>query len=267
MKYPSDLWGSRDGRPLIMGILNVTPDSFSDGGAHFSKKDALEHAYRLIDEGADIVDVGGESTRPGSDPVSEEEELKRVIGVIKELAPTVGVPISIDTAKPRVADGSVKAGASMVNDIWGLRNEAMADVVISRGVPAVIMHMHGTPKTLAADTMEGDALAEIKRFLDERAEHMVSRGMDKRNIILDPGVGFGKTAEQNMAIVSDSGRFGGDHTVLIGPSRKRFLSQYYPDTDKDDATAIVSKIAADSGAGILRVHDVRKVRSYLGQSR
>ena len=246
-----------------MGILNVTPDSFSDGGAHFSKKSALEHAYRLIGDGADILDIGGESTRPGSDPVPEEEEIGRVIGVIKELAPTVGVPISIDTSKPRVAEEAVKAGASVINDIRGLRDEEMVNVAISYDIPAVIMHMHGTPKTLGTDTMEGDAMSEIKRFLSERAEHAVGRGMKEKNVILDPGVGFGKTAEQDMRIIENSGWFGGGYPVLIGPSRKRFLSQYYPGMDKDEATAAVSRTAADSGADILRVHDVRKVLSSL----
>jgi len=250
-----------------MGILNVTPDSFSDGGAHFSKKSALEHAYRLIGDGADILDIGGESTRPGSDPVPEEEEIGRVVGVIKDLAPTIGAPISVDTSKPRVAEEAVKAGASIVNDVWGLRDERMVSLAVSYGVPAVIMHMHGTPKTLGTDMMEGDALPEIRRFLLGRAEHAVGRGMDERNIILDPGVGFGKTAEQDMRIVENSGWFGGGYPVLIGPSRKRFLSRYYPGMDRDEATAVVSGTAADSGADILRVHDVRKVLSFLGGDR
>ncbi|MDR2698077.1 MAG: dihydropteroate synthase [Candidatus Methanoplasma sp.] len=257
----------RAGRPLIMGILNVTPDSFSDGGAHLSKKSALEHAFRLVEDGADILDIGGESTRPGSDPVPAEEEIRRVIEVIRELAPSVGIPVSIDTSKPAVAEEAVKAGASVINDICGLRDERMVDVAVSYDVQTVIMHMHGTPKTLGTDMMTGDALPEIKRFLSERAEHAVAKGMKERNIILDPGVGFGKTAEQDMAIIENSGWFGNGYPVLIGPSRKRFLSKYYPGMDRDDATAAAAKAAADSGAGILRVHNVRRVLPYLGQDR
>ena len=268
--HPSDLWKRPAGRPLIMGILNLTPDSFSDGGAYFSKERALEHAYYLIESGADIIDVGGESSRPGSDGISEEEEIERVIGVIKELAGTVSTPISIDTAKPGVAESSVKAGASIINDIRGLTDDRMTDIAISYDVPAVIVHMHGTPKTFGTDTMEGDALAEIKRFLGERAEHAAGRGMKERNIIVDPGIGFGKTAEQDMSIIENSGWFGGGYPVLIGPSRKRFLSKYYSGMDLDEATAAASATAAESDARILRVHNVsetvravRRNRSYL----
>jgi dihydropteroate synthase len=262
--HPSDLWNKQPvRRPVMMGILNLTPDSFSDGGLYNSKKDALKHAYELIDQGADILDIGGESTRPGSDPVSEDEELERVIGIIEELAPTIDAPISIDTMKPAVAEESVKAGASIINDICGMTDERMSDVAISYGVPAIIMHVHGTPKTLGTDTMEGDFLTEIKRFLDERAEHLVGKGMEEKNIVLDPGVGFGKTAEQNMSIIENSGWFSDRYPILIGPSRKRFLSHYYPGMDKDEATAIASKTAVDNGAGIIRVHNVSKTLSFL----
>ena len=250
-----------------MGILNLTPDSFSDGGLFLSTGDALKHAYCLIENGADIIDVGGESSRPGSDPVSEEEELERVIGVIKELAPTVDIPISIDTTKPRVAELSIKAGASIINDIQGLRDDRMTDIAISYGVPAVIVHMHGTPRTFATDTMKGDALAEIKRFLNERATHAADRGMDESNIIIDPGIGFGKTAEQNMTIIKNSGWFSDRYPVLVGPSRKRFLSKVYPDMETDEATAAASVTAAENGAAILRVHNVSKVAQRLGRPR
>jgi len=247
-----------------MGILNLTPDSFSDGGEHFSKKNALEHAYHLIDSGADMIDIGGESTRPGSDPITAEEELERIIGTVKELAPTVSIPISVDTTKPLVAGLSLEAGASMINDISGLRDDRMIDTAISYDAPVVIVHMHGTPKTFETDFMDGGALKEIKRFLGERAEYAVSRGMKEKNIIVDPGVGFGKTAEQDMHIIKNSGSFSDKYPVLIGPSRKRFVLQYYGGMDRDDATAAVSKAAADSGARILRVHNVSKVASVLG---
>jgi dihydropteroate synthase len=165
--------------------------------------------------------------------------------------------------KPIVAEMSIKAGASMINDICGLRDDDMIDVAISHRVPAVIMHMHGTPRTLATDTMEGDIITEIRRFLNERAEHAAGRGMRGRDIILDPGIGFGKTAEQNMRIIENCGSFSDEYPILIGPSRKRFLSHCYPGVDADEATARASRIAADNGARILRVHNVRKVRSFL----
>ena len=247
-----------------MGILNLTPDSFSDGGEYFSKESALEHAHYLADSGADIIDIGGESSRPGADSISEEEEIERVIGAIKEIAPTVDIPISIDTTKPRVAELSLRAGAMIINDISGLRDESMIDVAVSHDAPAVIVHMHGTPKTFRTDMMKGEALAEIKRFLNERAECAVGRGLKEKNIILDPGVGFGKAPEQDMSIIKNSGSFSDKYPVLIVPSRKRFLSVYHPDMDKDEATAAASATAAESGARILRVHNVSKVAELLG---
>jgi dihydropteroate synthase len=259
----SDLRKGTAGKPLIMGILNVTPDSFSDGGIHSSRKKALEHAYFLIEQGADIIDVGGESTRPGADPVTEKDEYRRVIDVIEELSQTTDVLISIDTSKPFVAEEAVKVGAAIINDVCGLRNEAMIDVAVMYGVLTVIMHMHGTPSTFETDTMEGDVLSDIKKFLDERVEYALFRGVKEKNIILDPGIGFGKTSEQDMKIIDNCGLFSGKFPVMIGPSRKRFLAQNYPGMDPDEATALVSKKAADNGARILRVHDVRKVRTAL----
>ena len=263
--HPSDLWRKPAGRPLIMGILNLTPDSFSDGGGHLSEKDALEHAYDMIDGGADIIDIGGESSRPGAVPVPEEEEVRRIIGVIKDLASTVDVPLSIDTAKPHVAEVSVKAGASIINDIFGLRDDRMIDISVSNDIPAVIVHMHGTPPTFYTDTMEGDVLAEIGRFLGERADYAISRGMKERNIIVDPGIGFGKTAEQDILITENCGRFGDNFPVLAGPSRKRFLSALYPGMESDEATARASLKAAESGARIIRVHNVQMTASCLGR--
>ncbi|MDR1405131.1 MAG: dihydropteroate synthase [Candidatus Methanoplasma sp.] len=251
----------------MMGILNITPDSFSDGGRYLRKDMALEHAYGLIDQGADAIDIGGESTRPGADPVPEDEELKRVIPIIKELSPTVDVPISVDTTKPKVAEESIKAGASVINDICGFGDDRMISVAVSYDVPAIIMHMHGSPKTLGTYVMNGDFMTEIKKFLDGRAEHAVRMGMNERNIILDPGVGFGKTAEQNMHIIRNSGSFGEKYPVLIGPSRKRFLAQCFPSLERDEATAAASKTAADSGADILRVHNVSATLSHFGPER
>jgi len=250
-----------------MGILNLTPDSFSDGGEYRTKKTALAHAYRMIDEGADIIDVGGESTRPGSDPVPAEEEIERVIDVIKELSSTADVPISIDTTKPAVAEVSIRGGASIINDVGGLREERMIGIAKEYDAPVVIVHMYGVPKTFASHTMEGHAKEEIKRFLNERAEHAVSSGIKESNIIVDPGVGFGKTAEQDIFIVENSGWFSDRYPVLIGPSRKRFLSQYYPGMDKDKATAAAAAAAFESGASILRVHNVSETLSLLEKDR
>jgi len=255
------------GRPLIMGILNVTPDSFSEDGAHSSRKEAIEHAQYLIEQGADILDVGGESTRPGADPVTEKEEYRRVIEVVEELAQTTDVPISIDTSKPFIAEEAVKVGAVIINDVCGLRNEAMIEVAAAYNVMSVIMHMHGTPKTFETDMMQGDAKAEIKRFLFERIEYAISRGVSENNIIVDPGIGFGKTPEQDMMIIENCGSFGGGRPVLVGPSRKRFLSYYYPEIDKDKATAFVVRKAVDHGARIVRVHDVKGARKVLSKDR
>ena len=265
--HPSDLRKRTPGRPFIMGILNVTPDSFSDGGAYASRKSAIEHAHLLIEHGADIIDVGGESTRPGADPVTAKVEYRRVIEVIEELVQTTDVPISVDTSKPFVAEEAVKVGASIINDICGLSNEAMIDVAASYDVLTVIMHMHENPKTFETDFMEGDVVTEITRFLDERSEYAISRGLNEKNIIVDPGVGFGKTPEQDMRIIENCGSFGSKFPVMIGPSRKRFLSHHYQDMEWDEATAHASKKAAESGARIIRVHNVRKVRAHLSVHR
>ena len=246
-----------------MGILNLTPDSFSDGGIFQSKKSALEHAYRMIDEGADMIDVGGESTRPGASPITEEDEIARVVDVVKELSRTANVPISIDTSKPAVAEASLKAGASIINDVGGLRDERMIEIAKAFDSPVVIVHMFGTPKTFATHTMEGDAGEEIKRFLSGRAEFALRKGIGGSNIIVDPGIGFGKTSEQDMFIINNSGWFSDKYPVLIGPSRKRFLSQYYEGMDKDKATAAAAAAAAKSGASMLRVHNVSEVLSAL----
>lgn len=244
-----------------MGILNVTPDSFSDGGSHFSKDDALAHAFAMIDAGADIIDVGGESTRPGSSPVSAEEEIRRVIPVIRGLSDSASVTISADTMKSAVAAKAIDAGADMINDMLGLRGEGMMEIVSSSDIAVIIAHMHGTPATLATDLMRGDAMPAVKRFLDERADAAIEAGVKRNNIILDPGLGFGKTPEQNEAMMRDPMYFGRDFPVLIGPSRKRFLAHMFPGEDRDIATAKACIIASE--ADILRVHNVEAVRKAL----
>ena len=248
-------------RPRIMGILNVTPDSFSDGGDHYGS--ASEHAFRMIDEGADMIDIGGESTRPGFTPVSAEEEIRRIMPVLLELAGSADVPVSVDTRKTEVAEAAIDAGADIINDVYGLRADGMMDLIASSGVAAVIMHMHGDMTTLHSETMEGDAVAQVIDFLKERKAAAADAGIREDRIILDPGVGFGKSQAQNVSIVESAGRFSLGCPVLIGASRKRFLRTQLPGMSADEATVEMSLRAVRAGANILRVHNVAAVRDAL----
>ena len=251
--------GTEVRRPMVMGILNVTPDSFSDGGKYLSGN-ALEHALEMIDQGADIIDVGGESTRPGSDPVPSEIEIERIVPVIRELSSVSDIPISVDTMKPDVAYAALDAGADIINDVNGLRTEGMIEVISSAGVPAIIMHMKGMPKTMQLEPMEGHVTGAIAQFLRERYECALDHGIN--DVILDPGIGFGKTSEQNMEIIENASSFSFGCPVLIGASRKRFLADMFPGKDRDDATVEISIRALENGADIVRVHDVgRMVRA------
>jgi dihydropteroate synthase len=261
-------WLRKNGEhPFLMGILNVTPDSFSDGGRYLSRAEAVKRAFGLADEGADILDIGGESTRPGSDPVSSREEIERIIPVLKEIAPSLGIPISVDTSKPDVADAALRAGANILNDVCGLSDPKMIMLAIDNDVPAIIMHMHGTPKTMAVDLMEGDAKEQIRTYLEIRGDEVLEAGMRKENIILDPGIGFGKTPQQDMDILLDPGYFSDKYPVLIGPSRKRFLSFGFPELGKDEATVAASLTASKNGADIIRVHNVAEVNKALDNIR
>ena len=247
-------------RPMIMGILNVTPDSFSDGGLYY-RKGAVEHALEMIDAGADIIDIGGESTRPGSDPVSSEEEIRRIVPVIKELSSVSDVPISVDTMKTDVAEAALDAGADILNDVNGLRSEGMMDLAASAGVPVIIMHMKGMPKTMQQEPLGVDDIGEIVSFLKERCDSAMDHGI--KDIILDPGVGFGKTSELNLRMIDESSSFSFGHSVLIGASRKRFLSDIYPGMNRDEATVKVSLRALDAGADIIRVHNVKMMADAI----
>lgn len=254
----------RDGSlPYMMGILNVTPDSFSDGGNYYSKEDALAHAFDLVDQGADIIDIGGESTRPGSQGISSKEEMSRVIPVLYDLVPSIDVPLSVDTSKSDVAEAALNAGATILNDIWGLRNEGMMDVAASFDAQVVIMYMYGSPVTLADETAEGNIIDVINDFFAERISSALDAGVRSKNIILDPGIGFGLTSEQSMQVIANLSSFPEDYPILVGPSRKRFLADCYPGMDRDAATAEVSVLSAENGADILRVHDVLTVRNRL----
>lgn len=241
---------------MVMGIVNATPDSFSDGGKYLNPSDALAHALEMVDLGADIIDVGGESTRPGSQPVSIDDELDRVIPVVSELSSASDIPISIDTRHAEVAEAAIDAGASIINDIMGLRGKGMMDVAVSSQVPAIVMFMHGTPETLATDTVEGDVLEVVRNFFEERIETALDAGMHKNNIILDPGIGFGVTHQQSIQLLENCTSLVRGYPVLVGASRKRFLAEMFPGMDREQASVEAVKVAAKAGADIVRVHDV-----------
>ncbi len=248
--------------PYFMGILNVTPDSFSDGGKYFSLEKAVLKAGELIEEGADIIDVGGESTRPFSDPVPEEEELKRVVPVVKTIKQEFpSALISVDTYKSRVAEEALKAGADMINDISALRfDNYMVEVIKHYDCPVVIMHMKGTPKTMQLNPVYKDVVKEIKEFLKERIEFLVNKGISFENIIIDPGIGFGKTLEHNLRILKNLESFYElERPVLIGHSRKTFIGKLLnekPPEKREGGTIGVSVFCAFKKVHFLRVHKV-----------
>ncbi|WP_141456076.1 dihydropteroate synthase [Pseudoxanthomonas sp. z9] len=247
-------------RPRVMGIVNVTPDSFSDGGAHDTLEAAVAHGLKLTEEGADILDIGGESTRPGAADVSVEEELRRVVPVIERLAKETTLPISIDTFKPEVMRAAVQAGAGMINDIYGLRREGALEAAAALGVPVVLMHMQGEPRTMQEAPDYDDVVGEVHRFLAERIFAAEMAGIAKKNLLVDPGFGFGKNTQHNLALLAQLERFVElGVPVLAGLSRKRSLGEL---TGRDVASERVAAsvaahlIAAQRGAAIVRVHDV-----------
>jgi dihydropteroate synthase len=247
-------------RPLIMGIVNVTTDSFYDGGRYVEPERAVTHALELVEQGADILDVGAESTRPGACPVSEQEELARLVPVVAELARRVTIPISVDTTKSGVAQSALDAGASIVNDVSALGWDGeMASVVARSGAAVVLMHMQGTPRTMQNAPRYRDVVAEVARFLDERMLAALEAGIPKTNIVLDPGIGFGKLLGHNLELLdrlSDLRRL--DRPLLVGLSRKSFIGRLTgrPAEHREWGTAAAVALAVDRGARILRVHDV-----------
>ena len=258
---PLDGLGSR---PIVMGILNVTPDSFSDGGRYVEVSAALERAREMVNEGADIIDVGGESTRPGADPVPLEEELERVIPVIEAIKAELDVPISVDTYKAPVAEEALKAGAVMVNDVSGMRfSQDMARVVARYGAYGVVMHMKGTPRDMQKAPFYHDVVGEVKAFFRERLDHLVAQGVDRKKVILDPGIGFGKRLEDNLALVRGIPSFLElGCPLLLGPSRKSFIGRVLdlPVDERLEGTLAVVAIAVFLGATLVRVHDVLAAR-------
>ena len=247
--------------PLIMGIVNVTPDSFSDGGRFLAPGDALAQGLRLVQEGAALLDIGGESTRPGSDAVTVDEELRRVLPVVEALVGRVGVPISVDTTKAEVARRALRAGASLVNDISALRaDDEMAGVVAESGCPVCLMHMRGQPKTMQDDPHYDDVVDDVLRFFEERMAFALEHGVHEEQILLDPGIGFGKTPEHNLTLLRHLDRFVSlGRPVVLGPSRKRFLGVILgaEPGQRVIGTVATTVVGLLAGVRVFRVHDVK----------
>jgi len=248
-------------RTLVMGVLNVTPDSFYDGGTHQDPASAIDHAMRMLDAGADIVDVGGESTRPGSEPVDAETELARILPVIERLSERTNAAISVDTTKSRVAAAALAAGAAMVNDVSAMtRDPRMAEIVAANGAAICLMHMRGTPATMQALTDYEDVVTEVRSWLSDRVRAAEAAGIPRERIVVDPGFGFAKTVDQNLELVrrlSEIASLG--CPVLLGPSRKSTIGAVLgglPVHQRLEGTAAVVALAIANGAAIVRVHDV-----------
>lgn len=255
-------------RPLIMGVVNITPDSFSDGGRFFDHQAALDQARALAAAGADILDIGGESTRPAADPVPLEEELRRVVPVIDALSRELDLPISIDTYKAPVARAALEAGAFLINDISALRfDPEMAPLAAAQQVPVVLMHMQGTPQDMQVRPRYDDLLGEIKTFFQERLEYALSQGIPRELVILDPGIGFGKTWRHNLEIINHLDAFLDlECPLLVGPSRKAFIGQILglPNGEvRDIGTLAALGVAVLKGARLIRTHNAAYARQFL----
>ncbi|MEW6557786.1 MAG: dihydropteroate synthase [Elusimicrobiota bacterium] len=253
----------------IVGILNVTPDSFSDGGKFFKTNDAVKQAEKLIEEGADIIDIGGESTRPGSKPVPIEEEIKRVVPVIKEIKKKIpGIPVSVDTYKPEVALKAIDEGCEIVNDIYGMRwqDGEMASIVAKNNVKVVIMHMQGTPQTMQTNPQYKNVISDIKQFFSLQIKFAESKGIKKEKIIIDPGIGFGKTLQHNLQILKKLNQFKElNQPIMVGPSRKSFIGTLLnvDVSQRLEGTIASVLISVINGADYLRVHDVLSVKRAI----
>ncbi len=254
-------------RPQVMGILNVTPDSFSDGGDFFNRDRALEHAFKLIDEGADILDVGGESTRPGAKAVSEQEELDRVVPVIQAIAAEIPVPISIDTNKASVMREAVAAGAGLINDVMALQGDGAMAAAQALEVPVCLMHMQGQPRTMQQAPHYEDVVAEVVAFLQSRVEACLSAGIARHRLILDPGFGFGKTLQHNLTLLSHLEQVCAlQLPVLVGVSRKSMIGGVLDNAPVDQRLyggLACAVLAVERGAGIIRTHDVKPTADVI----
>jgi dihydropteroate synthase len=253
-------------RPAVMGIVNVTPDSFSDGGRYLDPDAATAHGLALVAAGADVLDVGGESTRPGADAVSETDELRRVLPVVERLSAAAGIPISIDTRKAAVAAAALDAGATIVNDVAAGSDPDMFGVVAGAGAGMVVMHMRGEPRTMQEAPQYADVVAEVGDFLLERLEQARATGIDPSSLCADPGFGFGKTVAHNLVLLSRLSELVKrvDVPVLVGPSRKSFIAKVLGDAAaRDDGTLATAVWSVDRGARIVRVHEVAAVVDAL----
>ena len=253
-------------RPRIMGILNLTPDSFSGDGLYPDKQRAVEHAFRLEGEGADIVDAGAVSTRPGSLPVSEEEELKRLMPVLEGICGKIKIPVSVDTCKARVAAEALKTGVSIINDITAGKERRILELAAENKSGLVLMHMQGTPATMQKNPCYQDVIGEIYRFLAERIKEAKNNGVSEEQIVIDPGIGFGKTLEHNLLILKRLGDFVGlSRPILVGPSRKAFIGKItgLAVNERMEGTIAAVVGAYLSGGSIFRVHDVKEVKRAL----
>ena len=259
LKKPSDY--------LIMGIINTTPDSFSDGGKYNSTSEAIDFAYELLREGADIIDIGGESSRPGADPISAEEEIKRISPLLSELVKNTESTVSIDTYKSSTANYALNNGACLVNDISGLSfDKEMVDIVIRHNASIVIMHMKGTPKTMQKNPNYDNVIDEICDFLTNQVDFAINKGVSSDKIIIDPGIGFGKTLNDNYEIIAKLSQICDlGHPVLVGPSRKSFIGTTLdePVEKRLEGSVTAAAMCYHSGAKILRVHDVKETKKSL----
>ncbi len=253
--------------PRVMGILTVTPDSFSDGGRVLGREQAIAQALRMVEEGAAIIDIGGESTRPGAAEVSVEEEIARVVPVIEALAPVLPVPISVDTSKPEVMRAAAAAGVGLINDVYALRREGALEAAASTGLPVCLMHMQGEPRTMQAKPHYGDVVTEVKAFLAERLAACEAAGIPREQVLLDPGFGFGKTLEHNFALLKQLRELEAlGAPLLVGISRKSMIGLILdgaPVEQRLHGSVAAALIAAQAGARILRVHDVKPTADAL----
>jgi dihydropteroate synthase len=253
-------------RGLIMGVVNVTPDSFSDGGINLDPSVAIAAGLEMAEVGADLVDVGGESTRPGASPVDQIEEVRRVLPVVTALA-SEGLVVSVDTSKPYVARAALGAGAEIVNDVTAAATEGMLDVVSTSGAGLILMHMRGTPTTMQHGPVYEDVVAEVAQFLEHRAGQAVAAGVDPASVAVDPGIGFGKTATHNLELIDGLGRLvETGYPVVLGASRKAFLGEVTGIADpggRDGVTAVTTALGFERGARVFRVHDVSASRAAL----
>lgn len=253
--------------PLVMGVVNVTPDSFSDGGRYFDPQLAVRHALALVEQGADLLDIGGESTRPYANPVGPREELRRVVPVVEELCRRTRVPVSIDTSKAEVARAALDCGAEIINDVTGLEGDAeMVPLARSAGAAVCVMHMRGTPATMQDDPVYEDVVEEVARYLGQRRDRLIAAGIDPARICLDPGIGFGKTHRHNLDLLLHCSRLTAlGCPVLVGPSRKGFIGHVLGDPrgDRLAGTIGVALALAAQGVQIVRVHDVLAVKQAV----